>query len=309
MWKTVLSLIWLFVALLLPGCDQEETPVKVDLGKKEQVRHKASATAITYAYLPQYSHTVSYERHRLLVEFLRRETGYNIKQVFPDTFDQHMDMVGQGKIDISFANPFVYVTLAQRYGSRVFASVVEGVEGNSKFRGQIICRADNPAIATLADCRGKRWIAVDPNSAGGYLYALGLFHGQGLRPEDFAEIAFAPGPGGKQEKVVLAVWAGKYDIGSIREGTLQVVGEKIDLREIKVLATTPWYPGWVYSARAGLDPEVADNIARALLKLSSTDKEQRRILDAAHIMGFVPAQDRDYDPIRNLAAQIGIHLD
>jgi phosphonate transport system substrate-binding protein len=187
--------------------------------------------------------------------------------------------------------------------------VREGAESSSKFRGQIICRADNPAIATLADCRGKRWIAVDPNSAGGYLYALGLFHSQGLRPGDFAEIAFAPGPGGKQEKVVLAVWAGKYDIGSIREGTLQVVGEKIDLREIRVLAATPWYPGWVYAARAGLDPEVADAVAKALFKLSAADKEQRRILDAARIMGFVPAQDRDYDPIRNLATQIGIHLD
>ncbi len=309
MLKTVLPLIWLSLALLLPGCDQEEALVKVDLGKKEQVLHKAPVNVITYAYLPQYSHTVSYERHRLLVDFLRRETGYTIKQVFPDTFDQHMDMVGQGRIDISFVNPFVYVTLAHRYGSRVFASVVEGPDSSSRFRGQIICRADNPAIATLADCRGKRWIAVDPNSAAGYLYALGLFYSQGLRPEDFAEIAFAPGPGGKQAKVVLAVWAGKYDIGSIREGTLGVVGNKIDLREIRVLATTPWYPGWVYSARAGLDPKVTAAIARALFKLSTTDKEQRRILDAAHITGFVPARDRDYDPIRNLAAQIGIHLD
>lgn len=306
--KTVFAALWLFLVLLLPGCEQKENPVKVDLENKEQLLHKAPVNVITYAYLPQYSHTVSYERHRLLVDFLRRETGYNIKQVFPDTFDQHMDMVGQGRIDISFANPFVYVTLAQRYGSRAFASVVEEPD-SSRFRGQIICRADNSAIVTLADSRGKRWIAVDPNSAAGYLYALGLFHSQGLRPEDFAEIAFAPGPGGKQEKVVLAVWAGKYDVGSIREGTLEVVGEKIDLREIRVLATTPWYPGWVYSARAGLDPEVTAKIARALFKLSATDKEQRRILDAARIMGFVPAQDRDYDPIRNLVSQVGIHLD
>jgi len=308
MLKTVLPVIWLSLVLLLPGCNQEEAALKVDLGKKEQVLHKAPVNVITYAYLPQYSHTVSYERHRLLVDFLRRETGYNIKQVFPDTFAQHMDMVGQGKIDISFANPFVYVTLAHLYGSRAFASVVEESD-SSKFRGQIICRADNHAIATLADCRGKRWIAVDPNSAAGYLYALGLFHSQGLRSEDFAEIAFAPGPGGKQEKVVLAVWAGKYDIGTIREGTLNVVGEKIDLNEIRVIATTPWYPGWVYSARAGLDPEVTARIASAMRKLSPTDKEQGRILDAAHIMGFVPAQDRDYDPIRNLVTQVGIHLD
>jgi phosphonate transport system substrate-binding protein len=41
---------------------------------------------------------------------------------------------------------------------------------------------------------------VDPTSAGGYLYALGEFYDHGIRREDFAEIAFAPGPGAKQER-------------------------------------------------------------------------------------------------------------
>ena len=107
------------------GCGQEEPAVKVDLSKKEQVSLKEEADVITYAYLPQYSHTVSYQRHHLLVEFLRKETGLNIKQIFPDTFDQHMTMVGQGKIDISYSNPFIYIKIAHRYGAQAFARIAE----------------------------------------------------------------------------------------------------------------------------------------------------------------------------------------
>lgn len=298
----------LAVLMLAVGCSQEPPPLKVDLSKRENVGLLRESSGITYAYLPQYSHTVSYKRHHLMVEFLRRETGLNIRQVFPDTFDQHMEMVGQGKIDISYSNPFIYVKIAQRYGARAFCRVVEA-NGRKEFRGQVICRADNRAIHTLADCRQKRWIAVDPTSAGGYLFPLGLFMSHGLTVKDFKELAFSPGPGGKQEKVVLAVYAGKYDIGTIREGTLDVVKDKIDTREIRVIANTPWYPGWVYAARAGLDPVVVKKIRAALLKLDGHNASQRRILAAADIRGVIPAGDHDFDPIRKLAAQIGMRLD
>jgi phosphonate transport system substrate-binding protein len=239
------------------------------------------------------------------VEFLRRQTGLNIKQIFPDTFDEHMNMVGQGKIDISYSNPFIYVNIAQRYGARAFARTLE-IYGQENFRGQIICRADNVQIETVEDCRGKRWIAVDPTSAGGYLYPLGHFFDHGLTKEDFSEIAFAPGPGGKQEKVVLAVYAGKYDIGSIREGTLSVVADKIDINEIRVIANTRWYPGWVYAARADLHEEVVRKIRSALLKLDGRHPEHKPILGAADIVGVIPSEDKDFDPVRELAAKIGM---
>ena len=294
--------------LLLFACSQEEPASKVDLNKKEQVSLKEESGAITYAYLPQYSHTVSYQRHHLLVEYLRKETGLNIKQIFPDTFDQHMQMVGQGKIDISFSNPFIYIKIAHRYQAKAFARIVE-IYNRENFRGQIICRADNRLIKTISDCRGKSWIAVDPTSAGGYLYPLGLFIFHGIQPKDFSEIAFAPGPGGKQEKVVLSVYAGKYDVGTIREGTLNVVADKIDINDIRVIANTRWYPGWVYSAGADLKPEIVEKIKKALLKLDFNNKTYKPVLEAADFIGVIPSDDKDFDPVRELAARIGISLE
>lgn len=304
--KRLLSAILILLFLFI-GCSQEQPAQKIDLSKREQVILKEEENIITYAYLPQYSHTVSYHRHHLLVGYLRKETGLNIKQIFPDTFNKHVKMVGQGRIDISYSNPFIYIKIANRYGAHAFSRVVE-MNKRKNFRGQIICRADNRSIKNIADCRGKRWIAVDRTSAGGYLYPLGLFYNHGLRKSDFSEIAFSPGPGGKQEKVVLAVYAGKYDIGTIREGTLNVVSDKIDINEIRIVASSRWYPGWVYSARKGLAPEIVEKIKKALLKLNYNNKDYKPILQAADIMGIIPSDDKDFDLVRKLSAKLGMSL-
>jgi phosphonate transport system substrate-binding protein len=278
--------------------------VRVDLSRREQLSLAPPEPGITYAYLPQYSHTVSYARHHLLLDYLERATGLRMTQIFPDTFDRHVAMVRQGKIDISFSNPFIYIQLA-RHGATAFARIVEQ-SGSPDFRGQIIRRADNPRVQSIENCRGKSWIAVDPSSAGGYLFPLGLFHKHGLDEADFAEIAFAPGPGGKQEKVVLSVYAGEHDIGSVRVGTLELLKHRIDLEQIDVLAETRAYPGWVYAARQGLDPEVVDAVAQALLRLDPNDPDDAVILAAAGFLGVIPASDSDYDPVRKLIRDLGL---
>jgi phosphonate transport system substrate-binding protein len=290
----------LCVGLLLGGCGDDESAKTIDLSKRGEVTIDRPENAITYAYLPQYAHTVSYERHHLIIEYLSRVTGLTIRQVFPDTFDEHMQMVGKGLIDISFSNPFIYVKIADRDGARAFARIVEPL-GQEKFRGEIICRADNPSIKTLADLKGKRLIAVDPTSAGGYLYPWGLILDNGLRKEDFSEITFATGPGGKQERVVMAVYSGKYDVGLIREGTLNILRDKIDLTKIRVLAYSPWYPGWVYAARRGLDPAVVEKIKQALLALNMRNPEDKAILEKAGFVAVIPAQDADFNRVRRLA--------
>jgi len=228
--------------------------------------------------------------------------------VFPDSFDDYIRKTGQGKIDISFANPFIYVKVNERYGVQAFARIVE-LDGKENFRGLIISRADNEAIRSIEDCRGKRWVAVDPSSAGGYLYALGLFWEHGIKKEDFAEISFMSGPGGQQEKVVLAVYGGRYDIGSVREGALELVADRIDLNQIRILGYTPWYPGWMYAARKGLSPVTVKSIRDALLKIDCLDSRYRAICEAAHFAGVIPAEDEDFDTIRQLAAKVGIELD
>ncbi|SDL06805.1 phosphonate transport system substrate-binding protein [Maridesulfovibrio ferrireducens] len=298
-------LLLLGIALYLRGQGLDENIVKVDMSVREEIRVPEPEPAITYAYLPQYSHKVSYQRHNKLIEYLSQETGLSIRQVFPNTFEEHRRMVEKGDIDISFSNPVTYIRIANG-GAEAFARIIEP-SGSPTFRGQIIARRDNRFIHKTKDCIGKSWIAVDPLSAGGYLFVLGLFLDNGITAADFKEIAFAAGPGGKQEKAVLAVYAGKYDFASIREGTLDIVKDKVNISKIKVIAETKPYPGWVYAARKDLDPNIKELIANAMFKLSMNDPEQAEILKQAGIRGIIPAQDDDYNSIRTLTEELGLN--
>lgn len=301
--RAALLMVLLLLAVAFGGCSDEPV-VEVDLSKREPMVAPRQMESITYAYLPQYSHTISYTRHRQLIDYLRQTTGLPLRQIFPDTFDEHIKMVERGEIDISYSNPFVYIRLAAA-GATAFGRIIEP-SGKPYFQGQIISRESNRRVRDIEDCRGKRWIAVDPGSAGGYLFPLGLFHDHGITVDDFETVDFAPGPGGKQEKVVLAVHAGAYDIGTIRKGTLDVVSEKIDLGGIRVLAETRPYPGWVYAARKGLNPDVVQAVAKAMFALNHENEMDKAILNAAGMRGIIPAQDADYDPVRELADKLGI---
>jgi phosphonate transport system substrate-binding protein len=304
--KKIAILLLIVATFTLMSCRDSEKPVAISLDKRQEITFRPQIPAITYAYLPQYSHTESFQRHNRLVEYLAEETGLPIRQVFPDTFDNHISMFGQGKIDISFSNPFVYVKLANRFGARAMTRIVEK-DGRAEFRGQIIARRDNAEIQSIDDCRDKSWVAVDPSSAGGYLFPLGHFVDQGFNLDDFREVVFA---GGRQENVILGVYAGLHDIGSIREGSLRVVEDKIDINQIKVIDSSRWYPGWVYAHSPRLPAEVTEQIRAAMLKLDyENDPRHRAILDAAQFIGFVPSDDRDFAPIRELSDKVGLDLD
>jgi len=93
-------------------------------------------------------------------------------------------------------------------------------------------------------------------------------------------------------------------VGTVREGTLALLSDKIDLQQIRVLANSKWYPAWMYAARQGLDPAVVDAIKKALLALDRDIPEHRTILDNADFTAVVPAVDADFDPVRQLAAQV-----
>ena len=266
-----------------------------------------TAQKVTYAYLPQYSKEISLERHQDIVAFIKKETGLDIIQVFPESFDDHMKKVGSGEIDISFSNPFVYIKIAQQYDARAFGRIIEK-EGKDMFRGEICVLKDSP-LQTLADLKGKRVMAVSPSSAGGYLFQRGMLVEAGIDPNEDLTIDFAQ-EAGKQEKAFLAMYSGEYDACFVREGTrTEVMKDQVDISKVRVLAYTPWYSGWVYAARKGLDPVVLDKIRSAMLKLDFKDPEDKVILEKAKFVKIVSSEDKDFNSIRELATKLKLKWD
>jgi phosphonate transport system substrate-binding protein len=98
-------------------------------------------------------------------------------------------------------------------------------------------------------------------------------------------------------------------VGTIRKGALDIVRDKIDLGQIRVLAESDAYPGWVYASRAGFNPAHRERIARAMFALDKNRPEDRAILAEAGMVGIIPAKDRDYESIRRLARRLNLSED
>ena len=88
-----------------------------------------------------------------------------------------------------------------------------------------------------------------------------------------------------------------------------MVEDKIDTAQIKIIDHSRWYPGWVYASSPRLTQETVEKIKEAMLKLDYDDPEHRNILETARFKGFVPSQDQDFDPIRELSEKVGLGLD
>ncbi len=88
-----------------------------------------------------------------------------------------------------------------------------------------------------------------------------------------------------------------------------MVADRIDIRQIRVVAHSKYYPGWVYSARKDMAPEILQRIQAALFKLSLDDPDHRKILQKADFIRVVPSHDAEFESIRELMTVVGIDLD
>lgn len=239
------------------------------------------------AILPLYSAITLFDRFDPLMRYLTRKTGYEFKLIIPKDFEDFFDIVKQGKVEFSYSNPYIYIQLADKGFLRAFANTILQQTGDI-FRGIIITHKDSP-IRTLNDLKGKKVMVVSYKSAGGFLaQKLFLYENNIDVSKDLSLI-----DGKRQEEVILNVYRKNVDAGFVRESALDVLEEEIDLGKIRILAKTPYIANWPFAATKNTDEKMIALVQRNLLELKGGE-----ILRAAHLTGFKPASDKDFDTLR-----------
>lgn len=200
------------------------------------------------------------------------------------TYEEAQDAIVAGEIDFSKFGPASYVLVKQRSpGIQLLA--MENNDGKKSFEGFVVVRSDS-RFRTLADLKGTRFAFGDETSTiGRYLVQHELLRA-GLCGEDFRKYEFL----GRHDKVFKAVELGDFEAGAVRDNTFAKMNKD---KKLRVLArfdnvTQPWI------ARSGLDPKIVKALRQSLLELK--DPEALRGIKAD---GFFPAEDSDYDVIRD----------
>jgi PAS domain S-box-containing protein len=210
-------------------------------------------------------------------EYLNAEIpGYRF-EIRPLPYDEVHPAVEGGKVDFILANPSLYVELERFHGASRILTLrnLYGGKPYTVYAGAIFCKSDRDDIHELSDLKGKKFMAVEEESFGGWQMAWRELKEHGVDPfRDFSELQFAP----THDVVVRAVRDGQVDAGTVRADMLDRLAAKGEFRvlnqqrgEEAVLPfpySTRLYPEWPLAKVRHTSDELAQKVAIALMRMT-----------------------------------------
>jgi phosphonate transport system substrate-binding protein len=206
--------------------------------------------------------------------------------------------------DLAFLHPVGYVLASREAKATIVAK--DRWHGNTSYTSRIWVRKES-GITSLEDLRGKTIAFVDPASSSGYVYPMLILIQRGLvqnrDPKTFfREVVFA----GAHDAALQALLRGQVDaIGSFDQVREQYLKDPAERERLTFVAESPRIPEGGIAARDGLDPAVVAKVRAALLQMRGPAYEDllKRLYD---IDGFEPAEDREYDVVRQAMELVGL---
>ncbi len=214
-------------------------------------------------------------------DYLTENIDGVVFEIVPLGYDRISDAAERGEVDFVLANPANYVGIETEFGAHRIATLKNRCMGIScvAYGGVVFWRKDREDIRSFKDLKGKKFMAADEKSLGGWIAVWRELKENGVDPyRDFVKLAFA----GDHDKVVYAVRDGLFDAGCVRTDILeQMTAEgKIDLSDFTVLKwasddfptfpflrSTRLYPEWPMATLKGTSMEMAEKVAVALLQM------------------------------------------
>ena len=205
-------------------------------------------------------------------------SGYSF-EIIPLDFNCITAAVEQRSIEFVITNSGLYVEFEALYGVNRLATLKHLRQGKpyTVFGGVIFCKATRQDLKEITYLRGQRFMAVAEKSLGGWRAAWREIVEAGINPyRDFQSLQF----GDRQDAVVEAVYQGIVDAGTVATDMLERIASEgmIDLQDFKVIQpknepgfpfalSTRLYPEWPFAVLPQVTPELAEQVAIALLKL------------------------------------------
>ncbi len=214
-----------------------------------------------------------------------------------------VEAIGTGRVDIGLFGPAALVQAMDAYGAVPIVASVR--QGSTTYRAQFNVRCDS-GITTFEDLRGKTIAFVDPGSASGYQFPyVTLKTTYGIDPDTEMTSVFA----GSHDASALAVYNGDVDASVTFGGSPGSDGRETietDYPDVKdvvcILGYSDDIPNDGGVVRAGLDAELADQIAQALIDIANTEEGRALTQQLFNVTEFARVTDPSvYDVVREVS--------
>ncbi len=289
----VFFMMSVFIIEGLSGCGlRESKPVKTEV----------TLPVLRVGAVPAESKAKTIDQFAKFMDYLGRKTGCKIELYVADDYEGIINKMKQGDLDIAWFGPFSYVLAAESAGARVFASD-DNIRGGTIYHSVIIVHPDSN-INSITELKGHTVAFVDKASTSGYLIPKAILKRQGIDiDQDLAGVEFL----GSHDAAILAVKKWQVAAAAVSDAILislqqkGIVGEK----DFKIIGYSEAIPTSAWAYRKGLPADLLFKIKQAFFSVDKEDKEALGMYGSDLVKGFVPANDKQYDVIRNTVKELG----
>lgn len=233
-----------------------------------------------------------------IAEMLSERIGIPVETFVSTNFTGLVEAMGTGRVDIGLFGPAALVQAMDRHGAEVILASVRN--GETTYLSQFNVRCDS-GIEDFSDLEGRTIAFVDPASASGYQFPYVFLDTQhGINPDTDMQSIFA----GSHDASVLAVYNGDVDVAvSFNDARTAIEEDFPDvMEEVCVLGYTEPIPNDGVVVRAGLDPELTEQIAQALIEIAETEEGGALTEELFNVTAFAPVEASAFDVVRETTA-------
>lgn len=231
------------------------------------------------------------------IKALGNELKMKVQVFSGKDYNSIIDKLRSRQTDIGMLGGFAYVSAHDDFGVKIFVRNLEADASNGgvkeSYHSLIVTRKDSN-IRSIKDLKGKRFAFTDRKSTSGFLFPLCALMSNKIDLKDLGQIVYV----NKHVNSLMAVYNNQVDAGALSDGSYFGI-TNVHRNQINILWESDpiHYGAWV--ARNDMPDEQLALIRSAFLKISRR-KDAVKIFGDAYIKGFVPANDADYENVRQV---------
>jgi len=235
-----------------------------------------------------------------LLHWLEKQTGLTYRLHVTPNEDNIVDELCNGTVDFAIVGTVSYLQAHNRCGAHILVRGLNA-EGRDDYRAAIVTSPDSD-VSDMADLRGRSFAFGAPNSTQGYLIPRLMLQQAGLTLTDLRTHTFT----GSHAATANAVTSGRFDAGGLQDTLASTLADR---GLVRILAFSAPYPSSGIVVGPETPAKTAEMVRDALLTLdpAGIDADALHHWERSEMpLGFVPAQDEDYDTLRETAREFGL---